>query len=56
MNERVVHVTVEGGVIQDVQVPDGVKVVVRDYDIDGEEPECLQRDEHGDAYIETIWE
>ena len=55
MNNKVVHITVEGGVIQDVQVPTGVKVVVRDYDADGCEPERLQRDEQGDAYSETIW-
>lgn len=42
MSNKVVHITVEGGVIQDVQVPKGVKVAVRDYDIDGVEPERLQ--------------
>lgn len=27
-----VHITIEGGVIQHVDVPSGVKVVIRDYD------------------------
>ncbi len=55
MNSKVVHITVEGGVIQDIQVPRSVKVIVRDYDVDDVEPEQLQRDEQGDEYIETIW-
>jgi hypothetical protein len=56
MDNTIVHITVEGGVIQDVQVPAGMKVVVWDYDIDGIEPERLQRNGRGDKYVETIWE
>jgi hypothetical protein len=52
--KKVVQITVEGGVIQDVKVPKDVKVVVRDYDCDGEEG--LQRDEDGDPFIESVWE
>jgi hypothetical protein len=32
-NMKTVRITMEGGVIQDVACPEGVKVVVRDYDI-----------------------
>jgi ferredoxin len=46
----------EGGVIQDVQAPKGIRVVVRDYDTDGVETERLQRDEDGNEFIEAIWE
>ena len=35
MNNKVVHITVEGGVIQHVECPQGVKAIVRDYDADG---------------------
>ena len=35
--KKIVRITVEGGVVQHVEVPKGVKVVVRDYDVDGEE-------------------
>lgn len=52
---KIVHITVEGGVIQDVQVPDGVAAIVRDYDVDGVE-DGLQQDENGDQYIESVWE
>lgn len=51
----IVRVTVEGGVIQDVAVPVGICVIVRDYDVDDLPPDVLQRDEHGDEFIETIW-
>jgi hypothetical protein len=49
---KLVHITVEGGVIQHVECPKGVKAIVRDYDADGE---AQLRDEDGRKYIETIW-
>ncbi len=52
---KIVRITMEGGVIQDIARPEGVKVVVRDYDTDGSE-EHLQQDKNGDNYIETVWE
>ncbi len=51
---KVVRITVEGGVIQYVECPRGVRVVVRDYDVDGEDN--IHFDEHGDAYVDGIWE
>jgi hypothetical protein len=53
--KKTVHVTVEGGVIQYVDCPSGVQVLVRDYDIDGSEAD-LAEDETGDEYIESVWE
>ncbi len=53
---KIVRVTVEGGVVQHVEVPEGVQVVVRDYDVDGTEADQLQQDENGDQFIESIWE
>jgi hypothetical protein len=53
--KRTVRITMEGGVIQEIQVPNDVRVVVRDYDVDGHE-EGLKKDENGDPYIETTWE
>jgi hypothetical protein len=47
-----VHITVEGGVIQHVECPKGVKAIVRDYDAVGD---AQLRDEDGKKYIETIW-
>lgn len=53
---KIVRVTIEGGVIQHVELPEGVKVIVQDYDVEGSEADCLHRDENGDDFIESIWE
>jgi hypothetical protein len=53
---KIVRITMEGGVIQDIEVPKGMRVVVRDYDTEGVETERLQRDEDGNEFIEAIWE
>jgi len=50
-----VTITVEGGVVQHVDLPPGVRVIVKDYDIDGSEAD-LSRDENGDQYVEGVWE
>lgn len=50
-----VTVVVEGGVVQHVAVPFGVRVVVRDYDTDGDDLD-LPTDGNGDAYLESVWE
>jgi hypothetical protein len=55
-NMKIVEITMEGGVIQGITCPEGVKVVVRDYDCEGVEAELLKQDENGDNYIETVWE
>ena len=41
---KTVIITVEGGVVQNVEVPEGVTVIVRDYDVDGTESDLLQQD------------
>ncbi len=53
---KIVRVTVESGVVQHVEVPEGVQVIVRDYDVDGTEADQLRQDENGDQFIESIWE
>jgi hypothetical protein len=52
----IVRVTVKGGVIQWVEVPEGVTVIVHDYDVDGSQDDLLQQDDHGDKFMESIWE
>jgi hypothetical protein len=51
----IVRITVEGGVVQHVECPPRVQVVVRDYDVDGQD-EGFQRDDNGDRYLESVWE
>ena len=53
--KKTVHVTVEGGVIQNVDCPSGIQVLVRDYDVDGTEID-LAEDDSGDEFIESVWE
>lgn len=54
MRELVVQVTLEGGVIQGMKVPRGVRVVVHDYDVEGVENHA-NRDANGDPYLESEW-
>jgi hypothetical protein len=53
---KVVTVTVDGGVVQHVEVPEGVRAVVRDYDVDGTDEDQLEQDENGDSFTKSIWE
>jgi len=53
---KTVRVTVEGGVVQHIEVPEGVQVVVRDYDVDGTEADQFEQDQNGDRFIESVWE
>jgi hypothetical protein len=52
--KKTVTVSIEGGVVQHIDCPLGVQVIVRDYDVDGSETD-LAEDDTGDEYIETIW-
>ncbi len=51
---KTVKVYVEGGVIQNIDVPEGVVVKVMDYDVDGQESPA--RDEDGRPCSIAIWE
>ena len=52
-----IEIHVEGGVIQDVKIPQGTnaKVVVKDYDCDEDDSEFVKHDEHG-QYWEAVYE
>jgi hypothetical protein len=52
--KKTVTVSIEAGVVQEVDCPSGVQLVVRDYDVDGTEPN-LAEDDTGDEFVETIW-
>lgn len=51
---QTVVVFVSGGVVQDVQVPQGVKVLVRDYDVDTAVGESV--DSNNEPYLQSTWE
>lgn len=52
--QLIVVVTIEGGIVRNVDVPEGVRVIVKDYDVDllagG-----LSKDSRG-KFAATIWE
>lgn len=52
---KIVRITVEGGVVQQVEVPEGVSVIVRDYDVEGSPFDLLPQDENGHHYFEANW-
>jgi hypothetical protein len=52
---KTVKITLEGGVIQDIDVPSGVKVVVYDFDTDGVPEEDLRRAPSGEMCVQTTW-
>ena len=52
---RIVMIEVSGGVVQNVDVPEGIRVVVRDYDVDDDDND-LPVDEEGDKFLDAIWE
>ena len=55
-NKVDIIVTVEGGLVQDVDIPEhlsNVEVVIRDYDTECVEEENLKEDETGDSYFEV---
>jgi len=54
--KHVITVGVYGGLVQWIKgIPEGICVVVRDYDVDGTEPDCLTKDEEGSTCVESRW-
>lgn len=53
--KRTVHVFMQGGLIQDMQVPANVQVKVYDYDLDGIEGERIEADGKGERCTIVEW-
>lgn len=51
-----VEIHVSGGVAHLVGKPDDVKVIIRDYDVDGVDESVLTKDDDGDYYQEMVFE
>ena len=56
-----IEITVQGGVVQEVNAPAGVTIIVKDYDLcEGPDPDDPQdnviEDENGDYYERLVWE
>lgn len=52
---KIVKVRVSSGVVIDVEVPEGVQVLVYDYDVEGAPPLDLGVDEAGKACFFSEW-
>ena len=46
---------IRGGVVSDVELPGGVTLEVRDYDVDGVEDERVHQDEAGRRHTRQFW-
>ena len=57
-NKHEIVITVEGGLIQDVNIPKGchISVKVKDFDVEGCESDRVTTNNAGEEYIESIWE
>lgn len=51
--EKVVTGSIEGGVLSLGEVSEGVTVDIRDFDVEGVDPELVEEDENGDTYFQV---
>jgi hypothetical protein len=57
MPKHDIRITMEGGVIQAVEnVPEGVRVVVMDFDVDGYDVSELKTNDRGEQYLEVVFD
>ena len=49
---QIVEITISGGAVQYVKFPRGIKVIIRDYDVEGGDLDGpdIHRDKQGDPY------
>jgi hypothetical protein len=51
-----VNVFMEGGIIQNIELPAGVRVTVYDYDVEGVDADRIEKDGKGDECTIATWE
>jgi len=55
--KHTITIHVEGGLIQEIQdIPDTIRIEVRDYDVEGSIDDNLITDENGYEFFQNIWE
>jgi hypothetical protein len=49
---KIIEITISGGNVQHVEFPRGVKVIIRDYDVGGDDLDGpnIHKDERGDYF------
>lgn len=54
---KTVILSCSGGIVDVVDIPPGVTVLLREYDFaEGEDESILQTDENGDKFVEIVFE
>lgn len=47
MKEKTITIEIVNGLLEFFDIPEDVKIIVRDYDVEGEDKKNLQKDESG---------
>ena len=50
-----VIITLNGGLVSNVKAPQGIEILVKDYDVEGTDESELTRDGDGKFYFESLW-
>jgi hypothetical protein len=54
--KQTVTVSIQGGIVQNVECPPGIQVVIQDYDVEGFDQADLAEDDKGNRYLKMTWE
>ncbi len=54
--EKTVEIIIKDSIVRQVKCPEGVRVVIRDFDAWGVNGDRIEKDDEGHEYIETVWE
>lgn len=52
---KTVNVFLDGGLVTNIEVPEGVNVIVYDYDVDGVDEDRIITDDLGNKCTRTSW-
>lgn len=53
--KKTVIVRIEGGVVQNVDCPSDIQVVIQDFDVEGLDQADLAEDDKGGRYLKMTW-
>lgn len=57
MKKKQIILRVDGGIVDPVSIPDGIEVVVRDYDmVNTIDNEMVQTDDEGKDFVEIVFD
>lgn len=52
-----IKLKVSGGIVDPINIPEGIEVIIHDYDMNNTVPnELIQKDENGKEFVEIIFE